>query len=194
MKGRLTAMNIHLFKLKRKKLKYYSDYDIMTSLKGFGISEGSDEVMGGLVIIDKDNIQPFKDNKITFKVLPEKVIIFESTKEAYNILKSITSSDKIICRITNSKDDLKYATLDSENYKSVQEIYNRALQDNMTIKNDKELIKYAVHQMQPSMKFVKVTKQLGKEAFPGSKVKQYKLKCLICYYPKLVDILEPIIT
>lgn len=174
-----------IFRKKPKILKMLPEQDIMVTLKKFGITKEDTELnMVALTVVDREKVSILSDGTIQFLKKPTKLYFYENNKDTYNILEEIYS-DKIVVQ-ASIKDIDKSLLLDTENYNSVKNTYEIARQSGHNIANDKELIEYATDKKFPPIRYVKIQQRLGKEAFKGSKVKQYKINCIICYDTDLV--------
>ena len=168
-------------KLGGRVLKTPPELDIMIILNNFIISkELTYYTMRGLIVVDENDIVSH-NNEVIFRNIPKEIRIFQYKKETYNILKKVYSNKKII-KVSlgiNLKCEPNII-LDMEDYTSVRSAYELAKQAGITLSSDKELLDYAVNRMVPKKKLVKLQKYLGKKAFEGSRVAQYKVVCIMC--------------
>lgn len=161
-------------------LKVLTEPDIMITLKDFGvIMEDTGDMWSGLTIVNKNDVTITSNGAVIFKNMPSKIHIFGNSKDIYDILKE-KNEEGLIVQVS-LKSISEEMILDAENYNSVRNIYVIAKNAGINIKNDNDLLSYAVNKMTPRKRFVKLKKSIGKKAFEGSNVSKYNVDCIICY-------------
>lgn len=177
--------------IKHKNNKYLPENDIMDILKEFGITkEDKEYTMKALIVADKSNIVYGANGMCSLKYNPKTIKMYEYNEKTYKILKELFKY-KVILEVNIKNIDSSYI-LDMQNYNSVKNTYEMIKLHDIDIKDDKELINYAVTKLFPRKRLVIHSIRLGKKAFPGSKITQFKLTCMECFDTELITSLRTI--
>lgn len=169
-----------------KVLNLLPEEDILVTLKDFNVTREDTEInMNGLTFVDKNNIVELTDGTILFKKKPDKLYIFPYNESAYKILSELQNASSKIVQVA-IKDLDKNIAIDVESYSCMKNLYEIAKANGVEVKTDAELVDYAINTMCPPKRLIKLHRNLGKKAFEGSKISEYKIQCIICYDVDLV--------
>lgn len=177
-----------MFKRKNKILKLLHKLSIIKSMNctqnTFDFSQDDIDIVEVLAVLKSEDIVLTHNNTIKLAESVKDIVLYEYNRKTFNILNSLYKN-AIILHI-----DIRYTeaiTLDTTSYESVVDTYAVLKAYGYEVKNDKELIELAKTKIIPRKKLIIHTASLGKAAFEGSHVKQYRLPVMHCYDVNLIE-------